>query len=122
MSQQRRSTAVLLAVLMAIGVTGCTPDGPPPTCGEYTLDRGESIPQEAVDCMLERVEDDTLRVIAAPNAQGYTIATTYRISSAGGIEVTTEWLKHNGARFMKVCPDAVSVVELGECEELHEGD
>ena len=30
---------------------------PPPSCGEYTLDQGESIPHEAVDCMAEAGED-----------------------------------------------------------------
>ena len=120
MSHQRPFAGAFIAVLIAVSTAGCASE-PPPTCGEYTLDRGEGIPQEAVDCMSEGVEDDALRVIAAPNAQGYTIATTYRIPSAGGIEVTTEWLKDNGASFMKVCPDAVSVLHLGECEELHEG-
>ena len=109
-----------MIVLIAMSAAACSGE-PAPSCGEFALDEGESIPQEAVDCMSESGEDGALTVIAPRNAQGYIIATTYRTRSAGGILVTTEWVKDNGASFMEVCPDAVSVVELGECEELHEG-
>jgi len=121
MPERRRSAGALVIALVAMGLTGCVSSWPPPSCGEYTLDRGERIPQVAVDCMSQAGEDGALRVIAAPDAQGYVIATTYRPGSPSGIQVTTEFVKDNGARFMKLCPDAVSVVDLGECEELHEG-
>lgn len=116
----RRVAGALLIVLIGLSASGCSGE-PRPSCGEYTLDEGESIPQEAVDCMLESDEDGALRVIEPPNTDGYIIATTYTTRPAGGILVTTEWVKDNGASFMKMCPDAVSVVELGDCEELHEG-
>ena len=75
MSHRRRCIGALLTVLIAASAAGCA-GGPPPSCGEFTLDQGESIPQEAVDCMSEGGEDRALKVTVA-SVEGDPIVTTY---------------------------------------------
>ena len=116
MSHRRRCIGALLTVLIAASAAGCA-GGPPPSCGEFTLDQGESIPQEAVDCMSEGGEDRALKVTVA-SVEGDPIVTTYATAVEGGFVLNTDY---GGGTTILLCPDAVSVIDLGECEELHQG-
>jgi hypothetical protein len=122
MSRPRRRAGALVTVLVALTTAGCTAPWPPPSCGEYTLERGESIPKEAVDCMSRADEDDALR-ITVPTTEGDPIVTVYRRGAYGGfvMDVDSSQDRHGGYTRIFECVDAVSVVDLGECEELHQG-
>jgi hypothetical protein len=126
MSDRRRSAGALVVALVMLGLTGCasaTPGGPLPepvtVCGEYTLDQGESISQEAVDCMAEGGPGATLTV-TTPTVEGDPIVTTYTGLAGGGYEVHADMSKDRwgGGTSTMVCPDAVSVVDLRACDTV----
>ena len=127
-----------MTVLLVVTVAGCGSVEPPPSCGAYTLDQGESIPQEAVECMAEGGEGSALRV-TVPTVEGDPIVTTYSTrwdgaiegarQQAGGlgrspieVEIDMTQDRYGGGTYIALCPDAVSVVDLRECEEQHRGD
>jgi len=121
MPERRRSVGALALALIAMGLAGCGSGEPPPSCGELTLDTGEDIPQEAVDCMSEGGQDRALRV-TVPTVEGDHIVMVYSANEDGSIVVTTDRLEDNQRAAILLCRDAVSVVDLGDCEELHQGD
>ncbi|WP_137845589.1 hypothetical protein [Microbacterium sp. 2FI] len=130
MNRMTKATAAgAVAVLAAILLTSCasgsggSPASPPPSCGAYRLGQGQVIPQEAVDCFAEAGVDGVLKV-TAPTTEGDPIITTYSRRSDGAIEVQMDMTQdpYGGGTAFLVCPDAVSVVELGDCEEQHRGD
>ena len=117
MRHPRRHAGALLIALLVLSAAGCAPGEPVPSCGAFTLDRGESIPREALDCMAEADEDDTLKVTTL-NREGVPIVTTYATAVEGGIVMNVEF---GGGTSIYLCPAADSVADLGECGELHEG-
>ena len=123
MSGSHRRAAALVTALVAMTTAGCTSTSPPPSCGDYTLAQGESIPQAAVDCMSKADDDDALRV-TAPTTEGDPIVTVYRRGAYGGFvtEIDSAQDGFGGGTAIFECREAVSVVDLGECTELHEGD
>ena len=124
-----RPGGAVVTVLIAAALAGCAtagpgaPPPPPASCGEYTLDQGESIPQDAVDCMSDPGDGATLKV-TAPTVEGDPIVTTYTAYRNGTIQVTIDATKdrYGGGTSIQHCAEAVSVLDLGECVELHEGD
>jgi hypothetical protein len=116
LSHARRVAASLAIALLALSSAGCSGE-PAPSCGAFTLDRGETIPQEAVERMSEGGEDRALR-ITVPSAEGDPIVTTYAPAVQGGIVMNVDY---GGGTSIFECSDAASVVDLGDCEELHEG-
>ncbi len=128
MSSPRRPTAAVIALLIAVTLAGCAsaaPGAPPapeqPTaCGEYELDQGESIPQEAVDCMAEAGENGATLTVTTPTVEGDPIVTTYTALPDGGMEVYADMTedRYGGGTSLVVCPDAVSVLDLGTCDEV----
>lgn len=126
MSSSRRTAGALFALLAAISLTGCataTPGGmavePAESCGEYTLGQGESLSQEAVDCMTDAAPGATL-IVTAPTVEGDPIVTTYTVLADGGYEVYADMTKdsYGGGTSTMVCAEAVSVIDLGECDEV----
>lgn len=133
MSRLLRSAATTAAaLLLAVGVAGCasaTPASPPtgeliPSCGEYTLGQGETIPDEAVDCMADAGTDGATLTVTAPTTEGDPIVTVYTAKPDGSIEVYTDMTedRFGGGISVQICPEATTVLDLGACDELNRGD
>lgn len=59
------------------------------SCGEITLDQGESLPTDTVDCINAAIGvADAQLAVVAPTTEGDPVVTFYRTSaSAGGVEL-----------------------------------
>jgi hypothetical protein len=133
MSRFLRSAATTAAaLLLSVGIAGCapaTPASPPtgeliPSCGEYTLGQGETLADEAVDCMADAGTDGATLTVTAPTTEGDPIVTVYTAKPDGSIEVYTDMTedRFGGGISVQICPEATTVLDLGACDELHRGD
>jgi hypothetical protein len=128
----RSAATTAAALLLSVGIAGCapaTPASPPtgeliPSCGEYTLGQGETLPDEAVDCMADAGTDGATLTVTAPTTEGDPIVTVYTAKPDGSIEVYTDMTedRFGGGISVQICPEATTVLDLGACDELHRGD
>ncbi len=90
-----------------------------PSCGTVELRLGESIPQDAIDCVTNAPPEGAELLVTAPTDEGDPIAMYYRALPGGGIEVFADMTQDAfGIGWSHaMCPQATSVVDLGECTE-----
>lgn len=128
---------VALVSLVVVALSGCTTAAPTPespdviavdappeafstrapleSCGIIELEQGESIPQQAIDCMKETAAAEL--AVTSPTTEGDPIVTYYRVD-ARGLEIWTDSTRDqwsNSGWTLETCPDAMSIVEIGEC-------
>ncbi|GAA1987562.1 hypothetical protein [Microbacterium pumilum] len=124
MSNALRRMGAPAAALLLLALAGCATGTPaaldlPPSCGEYTLGQGESIPDEAVDCMAAAGEAGATLTVTSPTTEGDPILTVYTAMPDGSVEVYADMTedRFGGGISVQICPEAVSVLDLGGCEE-----
>jgi hypothetical protein len=115
------------AVLVTLNGCSAPPSGAPAeflereslsSCGEVTLAQGEEIPQSAIDCMTgSGVELSVTR----PTTEGDPITSYFRTRAEGGLEFwadSTQDQWSDKSWHLYSCPDATTVLELGNCVEV----
>ncbi|XVV08923.1 DUF4362 domain-containing protein [Actinoplanes sp. CA-131856] len=97
--------ALVPLIMMAAGLAGCSePDATPPDvlklaspgtvtdCGTFTLDQGETLPQDAGLCLLTASREGRIArlSVTAPTVEGDPIVTVYATRPDGGVEVVED--------------------------------
>ena len=125
-----RSVAAIGLAIAALSTAACS--GPPaapveftdraplPSCGEIVLDQGETIPEDALDCMEAAVEADGGELkVTSPTVEGDPIVTYYRVGPGiDGVDMFIDgtadaygagtWIHEN-------CPGDATISEFGGC-------
>lgn len=90
-----------------------------PSCGAVELDQGETIPQDALDCLAAAGAGTAGAelVVTAPTVEGDPIVSYYRALPDGGIEVFVDMTKDSfgGGWAYDLCADATGIDEAGAC-------
>ena len=88
-----------------------------PSCGSVDLGQGETIPQDAIDCLADAGDQGAELVVTMPTVEGDPIVTYYRALPTGGVEVFTDMTQDafGGGWAHEVCEDATTIGEYGGC-------
>ena len=140
-TKKRAGAAIAVAVLLS-GLAGCAAPGipggePPPAAGDVdgsapaafadrdalpactpvTLGQGEEIPADALACLEEAGAEGAELALTRPTTEGDPVTEYFRVLPAGGWEIYTDMTRDafGGGWWLAVCPDAVSMTDLGEC-------
>ncbi|MFF2485550.1 hypothetical protein ACFVSU_04070 [Microbacterium sp. NPDC058062] len=128
------ATAVLLAGISALALSGCVTFGPGepkggptpaafldreelPSCGAVELDQGEEIPTGDIACLEEATLAGAELAVTRPTTEGDPFTAYYRVLPGGGWEIYTDMTKdrYGEGWWLDECPDALSMTQLGEC-------
>ncbi|MHC2997965.1 hypothetical protein [Microbacterium sp. HJ5] len=90
---------------------------PLPSCGSVELDQGETIPQDAIDCLSQAGAGGAELVVTMPTVEGDPITTYYRALPGGGIETFSDMTQDSfgGGWGHEVCEAATTIDEFGAC-------
>ncbi|WP_127475457.1 DUF4362 domain-containing protein [Microbacterium sulfonylureivorans] len=91
-----------------------------PSCGSVELHQGETIPQDALECLADGGPGGAELTVTAPTVEGDPIVTYYRALPGGGVEVFTDMTQdaYGGGWGYDFCADAAAVDEHGVCVDV----